>query len=140
MMRISISTICLGLTVSIASSATSLAAEKSYLCAISDVYECVSVTGCSRISLETANLAAVMVLDLENKKLKSAPIGQEAKAVDIDNLTIADKFILLHGVGQHATPPRSFSPLIDTKPGKRSAGGSTPDASLALTGKCTAQP
>jgi hypothetical protein len=81
-----------------------------------------------------------MVLDVENKKLKSAPIGQEAKAVDIDNLTIADKFILLHGVGQNAPTPRSFSALIDTETGKLSAGVSTPDASLALTGKCTAQP
>jgi hypothetical protein len=138
-MRILIS-MMLSLTVSVACTTPSLAAEKSYLCAIHDVYECVDVTGCNRISLETANLAAVMLLDLENKKLKSAPIGQEAKAVDIENLTIADKFILLHGVGQNAPTPRSFSALIDTETGKLSAGVSTPDASLALTGKCTAQP
>jgi hypothetical protein len=138
-MRILIS-MMLSLTVSVACTTPSLAAEKSYLCAIHDVYECVDVTGCNRISLETANLAAVMLFDLENKKLKSAPIGQEAKAVDIENLTIADKFILLHGVGQNAPTPRSFSALIDTETGKLSAGVSTPDASLALTGKCTAQP
>ena len=139
-MRILISMMSLSLTVSVACTTPSLAAEKSYLCAIHDVYECVDVTGCNRISLETANLAAVMALDVENKKLKSAPIGQEAKAVDIDNLTIADKFILLHGVGQNAPTPRSFSALIDTETGKLSAGVSIPDASLALTGKCTAQP
>src|SRR5262245_33259986 len=129
MMRFSISMMCLTLTVSVVNSALSLAAEKSYLCAINDVYECVGVTGCSRISLETANLAAVMVLDVENKKLKSAPIGQEAKSADIDNLTIVDKFILLHGVGQNAPTPRSFSALVDTETGKLSAGVSTPDAS-----------
>ena len=139
-MRTLISMMSLSLTVSVASTAPSLAAEKSYLCAIHDVYECVDVTGCNRISLETAKLAAVMVLDVENKKLKSAPIGQEAKAADIDNLTIVDKFILLHGVGQNAPTPRSFSALVDTETGKLSAGVSTPDASLALTGKCTAQP
>ena len=139
-MRTLISMMSLSLTVSVACTTPSLAAEKSYLCAIHDVYECVDVTGCNRISLETANLAAVMVLDVENKKLKSAPIGQEAKAVDIENLTIADKFILLHGVGQNAPTPRSFSALVDTETGKLSAGVSTPDASLALTGKCTAQP
>ena len=126
-MRILISMMSLSLTVSVASTAPSLAAEKSYLCAIHDVYECVDVTGCNRISLETANLAAVMVLDVENKKLKSAPIGQEAKAADIDNLTIVDKFILLHGVGQNAPTPRSFSALIDTETGKLSAGVSTPE-------------
>jgi hypothetical protein len=139
-MRILISMMSLSLTLSVACATPSSAAEKSYLCAIHDVYECVDVTGCNRISLETANLAAVLVLDVENKKLKSAPIGQETKAVDIDNLTIADKFILLHGVGQNAPTPRSFSALIDTETGKLSAGVSTPDASLALTGKCTAQP
>ena len=139
-MRNLISMMSLSLTVSVACTTPSLASEKSYLCAIHDVYECVDVEGCNRISLETANLAAVMVLDVENKKLKSAPIGQEAKAVDIDNLTIADKFILLHGVGQNAPTPRSFSALVDTETGKLSAGVSTPDASLALTGKCTAQP
>jgi hypothetical protein len=139
-MRILISMMSLSLTVSVACTTPSLAAEKSYLCAVHDVYECVDVTGCNRISLETANLAAVMVLDVENKKLKSAPIGQEAKAADIDNLTIVDKFILLHGVGQNAPTPRSFSALVDTETGKLSAGVSTPDASLALTGKCTAQP
>ena len=139
-MRILMSMMSLSLVYVACTTTPSLAAEKSYLCAIHDVYECVDVTGCDRISLETANLAAVMVLDVENKKLKSAPIGQEAKAIDIDNLTIADKFILLHGVGQNAPTPRSFSALIDTETGKLSAGVSTPDASLALTGKCTAQP
>jgi hypothetical protein len=130
----------LSLTVSVGSTAPSLSAEKSYLCAIHDVYECVDVTGCNRISLETANLAAVIVLDVENKKLKSAAIGQDAKAVDINDLTITDKFILLHGIGQNTPTPRSFSALIDTETGKLSGGVSTPDASLALTGKCTAQP
>src|SRR5215470_3429929 len=138
-MRIMISVFC-GLTLTVATSATSWAVEKSYLCAVSDVYECASVTGCARISLETANLAAVMVVDIENKELKSAPIGGEAKAVNIENLTISDKFILLHGIGQNAPTPRSFSALIDTETGALHAGVSTPDASLALTGKCTAQP
>ena len=114
-MRILISMMSLSLTVSRACTTPSLGAEKSYLCAVHDVYECVDVTGCNRISLETAYSAAVMVLDVENKKLKSAPIGQEAKAADIDNLTIVDKFILLHGVGQNAPTPRSFSALVDTE-------------------------
>ena len=138
-MRISISRACLVLAFTWTAPALA-SAEKSYLCAINDVYECVSVTGCNRISLETANLAGVIVLDIENKKLKSAPIGQEAKSVDIENLTFEDKFILLHGVGQNSPTPRSFSALVDTETGNLSAGVSTPDASLALVGKCTAQP
>ena len=139
-MRFSITKVCLGLTVLLATAASSVAAENTYLCSISDVYECADVTGCSRISLETANLAAVMVLDVENKKLKSAPLGQAPRAADVDSLTVMDNLILLHGIGKNAPTPRAFSALIDMETGKLSAGVSTPDASLAITGKCTAQP
>jgi hypothetical protein len=139
-MRLSISRSCLGLTCLVVTSASAMAAEKAYLCAISDVYECVDVTGCQRISLETANLAPVMLLDIENKKLKSAPIGQDPRSADIDNVEVVDEYVLLHGIGRNAPTPRAFSALISTKTGALSAGVSTPDASLALRGKCTAQP
>jgi hypothetical protein len=139
-MRLSTSKACLGLACLVMTSASAMATERAYLCAISDVYECVDVTGCQRISLETANLAPVMLLDIENKKLKSAPLGQEARSADIDNVEVVDEYILLHGIGRSAPTPRAFSALISTKTGKLSAGVSTPDASLALTGKCTAQP
>ena len=115
-------------------------AAGTYLCAINEVYECVTMTGCSRISLETANLAPVMMLDVENKKLKSAPIGQEARSTDIENVTVEEDYVLFHGVGKNAPTPRSFSALVSTKTGNLSAGVSTPDASLAITGQCTGQP
>jgi len=115
-------------------------AEKSYLCAINEVYECVAMTGCSRISLETANLAAIMLIDVENKKLSSAPLGQEPRADDIENVTVTDDAILLHGIGKRGPTDRTWSALISLKTGKMSAGVSTPDASLALSGRCTAQP
>jgi len=139
-MRLSIPKACLGLSFLFITSAPAMATEKAYLCAISDVYECTDVTGCQRISLETANLAPVMLLDIENKKLKSAPIGQDPRSADIDSLEVVDEYVLLHGVGRNAPTPRAFSALIATKTGKLSAGVSTPDASLALTGKCTARP
>lgn len=139
-MRLSIPKACLGLTLLVVTSASSLAAEKPYVCAINEVYECVDVKGCQRISLETANLPAVILLDVENKKLKSAPLGQEPKATDIENVTVTDDLILFHGIGKNAPTPRAFSALVSMKTGKLFAGVSTPDASLALSGKCTAQP
>jgi hypothetical protein len=139
-MRLSISKACLGLAWLVVTSASAMATEKAYLCAISDVYECADVKGCQRISLETANLAPVMLLDIENKKLKSAPIGQDPRSADIDSLEVVDEYVLIHGIGKNAPTPRAFSAVISTKTGKMSAGVSTPDASLALTGKCTAQP
>jgi hypothetical protein len=139
-MRLSIPKACMLIAALFVSTAPSMASEKSYLCAISEVYECVEVTGCQRISLETANLPAVMVLDVENKKLKSAPLDQDSRTADIDSLTTADDLILFHGVGKNGPTPRTFSALISMKTGKLTAGVSTPDASLAITGKCTGQP
>lgn len=139
-MHLSISKACLGLSFLFLALAPSLAAEKAYLCAINEVYECVDLTGCNRISLKTANLPAVMLLDVEKKKFKSAPLGQEPIANDIENVTVTGEFVLLHGIGKNAPTPRAFSALVSMKTGKLSAGVSTPDASLAITGECTAQP
>jgi hypothetical protein len=98
----------------------------------------VGVTGCSRISLEDANLAGVMLIDVENKQLKSAPLGGEPTSDAIDSVTVADDAILLHGVGKKDTG-RTWSAVISLKTGNLSAGVSTLNSSLALSGRCTAK-
>ena len=55
-MRISTSKVFLWLAFSCIVPATGFTEEKSYLWAINEVYECVAVTGCSRISIDDANL------------------------------------------------------------------------------------
>ena len=59
-MRNSISKACVGLAFLCMTPATGFAEEKSYVCAINEVYECVTVTGCSRVSLEAANVAGII--------------------------------------------------------------------------------
>jgi hypothetical protein len=118
---------------------TSLAAEKSYICAINDVYECLPVTGCKRMSLEDANLAGIMLLDIENKQLKSAPLGGETRADDIEGVVVTDKAILLHGTGKRESD-RTWSALVSLETGNLTAGVSTLDSALSLLGKCSAQP
>ena len=83
-MRILISKVCVGLAFLCVIPATGSTAEKSYVCAINEVYECVAVTGCSRISLEDANLVGIMLIDMEKKQLRTAPLGGEAGAADIE--------------------------------------------------------
>ena len=80
--------------------ATGFAEEKSYVCAINEVYECVTITGCSRVSLADANVAGIMVLDIEKKQLRSAPLGGEPRADDIEGLIVTNKAILIHGRGK----------------------------------------
>jgi hypothetical protein len=119
--------------------ATGFTEEKSYLCAINEVYECVAVTGCSRISLEDANLVGIMLIDMEKKQLRTAPLGGEPRADDIESVAVTDKAILLHGTGKRETD-RTWSAVISLETGNVTAGVSTLDSSLSLLGKCTAQP
>ena len=136
-MRISISKACLGFAFTCIAPAP-VFAEQAYLCAINEVYECVAVAGCSRISLEDANLAGVMLIDVEKKQLSSAPLGQDPSTDAIDSVTVADDAILLHGIGKKDTN-RTWSAVISLKSGNLSAGVSTPNSSLALAGRCTAK-
>jgi hypothetical protein len=138
-MRISISKFCVGLVFLCMAPAAGFAAEKSYLCAINEVDECVAVTGCSRISLEDANLVGIMLIDLEKKQLRRAPLGGEPSADDIESVAVTDKAILLHGNGKKDAD-RTWSAVIALDTGNLTAGVSTLDSSLSLLGKCTAQP
>jgi hypothetical protein len=138
-MRISISKMFVGLAALCMVPTTGFAEEKSYVCAINEVYECVTVTGCSRISLENANLAGIMVIDMEKKQLRTAPLGGEHRADDIESVAVTDKAILLHGTGKRETD-RTWSAVISLETGNVNAGVSTLDSSLSLVGKCSAQP
>ena len=136
-MRNSICKLCVGLAFVGMIPSTAFTAEKSYLCAINEVYECVAVSGCSRISLEDANLTGIMLLDLEKKQLSIAPLGQDPSTEDIEGVTVSDDAILLHGIGKKG---RTWSAAISPKTGSLSAGVSSLDSSLALLGTCTAKP
>jgi hypothetical protein len=81
-----------------------------------------------------------MLIDIENKKLTSAPLGQKPTTNDIENVAVTDESVLLHGIGKSGPTDRTWSALISLKTGKMSAGVSTPDASLALSGRCTGTP
>ncbi len=139
-MRMTISKACLGLAVLCMAPTASVAAEKSYVCAVHEVFECVAVKGCTPITLAAANLAAVMWLDLEAKTLTTTAIGQEATVAELKNVTVTENAVLLHGLGKSGKTDRVWSAIISTKTGKLSAGVSTPDASLALQGRCTTKP
>jgi hypothetical protein len=138
-MRISITKLCVGLAFLCLVPTTGFTAEKSYVCAINEVYECVAVTGCSRISLDDANLTGILLFDMEKKQMRTAPLGGERRADDLDSVEVTDKAILLHGRGKKDTG-RTWSAIISLETGNLNAGVSTLESSLSLLGKCTAQP
>jgi hypothetical protein len=62
-----------------------------------------------------------MVLDLEKKQLRSAPLGGEPRADDIEGVDVTNKAILLHGTGKRETD-RTWSTLISLETGNLTAG------------------
>jgi hypothetical protein len=138
-MRISISNAWVGLALLCTTPPAAFAEEKSYVCAINEVYECVTVAGCSRISLADANVAGIMVLDIEKKQLRSAPLGGEPRADDIEGIAMTGKAILLHGTGKRETD-RTWNAIVSLETGNLTAGISTLDSSLSLLGNCSAKP
>jgi len=80
----------------------------------------------------------VVIIDMEKKQLRTAPLGGEHRADDIDSVAVTDKAIVLHGSGIKQMD-RTWSAVISLETGNLTAGVSTLDSSLSLLGN-TAQP
>ena len=126
----------LGLICLLAVPATASAVKGTYMCAFTDVYECVEVAGCKRVSHDFANLAPVLKFDFDNKVMTSDDLGSEPREVEMKNMEEKDGVLLFHGIGNNPDSPRSFSAAISTKTGKIRAGITTADATLSMTGDC----
>ena len=135
-MRSMISKAGLGLICLLVAPATASAAEGTYMCAFTDVYECTAVAGCKRVSLDFVNLAPVLKFDFDKNRISSDDLGSEPREVDLKNVVQKGDIILLHGLGDNEESPRSFSAAISTKTGKIRGGITTGDATLSLTGDC----
>ena len=135
-MRSMISKAGLGLICLVAAPASLAAAEGTYTCAFTDVYECVDVKGCHRVSLDFANLAPVLKFDFDKKVMTSDDIGSDPREIEMSNMVEEDGIVLMHGIGKNSASPRSFSGALSLKTGKIRAGISTADATLSLSGDC----
>jgi hypothetical protein len=112
------------------------AAEGAYICAFTDVFECVDVEGCKRVTNDDVNLPPVLKVDFDKKVMTSDDLGVDPTDIEIKDVVTAGDLVLLHGIGKNETSPRSFSAAISTKSGKLHAGITTGDATLALVGDC----
>ena len=135
-MRSMISKATLGLLCLFATPATVMAAEGTYTCAFTDIFECADVVGCKRVTLEFANLPPVLEIDFDKKVMTSDDIGRDPRKIELNNMVEKGDLVLLHGIGRNDVSPRSFSAAISTKTGKLHAGISTGDATLSLVGDC----
>jgi len=126
----------LGLLCLFAAPASLAAAEGTYTCAFTDIFECVDVAGCKRVTNDFVNLAPVLKLDFDKKIMTSDDIGEEPTNIELKEVVKTGDVVLLHGIGRNDVSPRSFSAAISTKTGKFHAGITTGDATIALVGDC----
>jgi hypothetical protein len=134
-MRSMISKAGLGLLCLLAAPASVLAADGTYTCAFTDIFECADVVGCKRVTNDAVNLPPILELDFDEKVMRSDDLGEDPTEIKIEVVKSGD-LILLHGIGRNELSPRSFSSAISTKSGKFHAAITTGDATLALTGDC----
>jgi hypothetical protein len=113
--------------------AASAAVSGSYICAIGEVYECMGVTGCKRVSTDTINLSEFIVVDVDKKQLTEAAIGENEETEDIEGLSSNDKNIFLYGTQDQET----WNATISLENGALTGGISSGASSFALFGNCT---
>ena len=113
--------------------ATAIAAGGSYICAISEVFECQPVQGCKEVSTNTINLAEFIVIDVDKKTMTGASIGDKPQSEDVEGLTETDKNIFLYGTQDVET----WNATISLETGALTGGIASSPSSFALFGNCT---
>jgi hypothetical protein len=126
----------LGLLCLFSTPAAVSAAQGTFMCAFTDIFECVDVEGCKRVANDDVNLPPVLKLDFDKKVMTSDDLEKDPTEIDIKDMVENGDIVLLHGIGRNDLSPRSFSAAISTKTGKFHAGITTGDATLALVGDC----
>lgn len=111
----------------------STAYADSYICAISEVFECQGVVGCKETSTEAINLANFLVLDTDKKQLTGAQLGRASQTEDVEGVTVTDKNVFLYGTQDVET----WNATISLETGALTGGITSGQSSIALFGNCT---
>ena len=113
--------------------AAATAATGSYMCAFTDVYECETVTGCQRASLDAVNIPEFIVIDLDKKQLTGASMADINRTEDIEGMTSTDKLVFLHGTQDEET----WNATITLETGSLAGGITSGQSSFSVFGNCT---
>jgi hypothetical protein len=112
------------------------AAASSYLCAISEVYECAAADGCERADLKDINLSAFITVDVDKKQLSSAGVGEALRTEDIEGVAMTDKAVFLYGTQDEET----WNATLSLENGALSGGITSGPSSFAIFGNCMPKP
>jgi hypothetical protein len=106
---------------------------EAYICAITEVFECEDVKGCTEVSTNTINLAELVVLDPDKKTMTGVSLNETAQSEDIEGVTVTDKHIFLYG----HQDVESWNATISLANGALTGGISSDTSAFALFGHCT---
>jgi hypothetical protein len=109
------------------------ASAESYICAISEVFECEAVTGCKETTVTAVNLSNFIVLDTDKKTLTGAALNKAAESEDVEGMEITEKHIFLHGHQDEET----WNATVSLEDGVLTGGITSQPSSFALFGHCT---
>jgi hypothetical protein len=123
----------LALAVGLCALAAPAFAEGSYICAISEVFECEPVIGCKEVTTDHINLSEFIVVDTDKKTLTGASLGETAQTEDAEGVVVTDKNIFLYGTQDVET----WNATVSLENGNLTGGISSGDSSFALFGHCT---
>ena len=108
-------------------------AADSYICGISEVFECLALKGCNEVSPQTINMSPLIALDIDKKQLSSAAMGGAARSEDIEGVSTTDKAIFLYG----SQDQNSWNATISLETGALTGGVTSGTSSFAMFGSCT---
>jgi hypothetical protein len=108
-------------------------AGDSYICGISEVFECLALKGCNEVSPQTINMSPLMALDIDKKQLSAAGMGGTARTEDIEGVSTTDKAVFLYG----SQDQNSWNATISLETGALTGGITSGTSSFALFGNCT---
>jgi hypothetical protein len=109
------------------------ASAESYICAVTQVYECEDVVGCKQVSTDAINLAELIVLDTDKKTLTGASLNEKSQSEDIEGMELTEKNIFLHGHQGDDT----WNATVSLENGAMTGGIASGTSSFALFGYCT---
>lgn len=114
---------------------TPAAADVAYACSVAEVFQCTAVTGCQRVSAQTANLPPLVTLNIKQKNLLSGLFGGDP-LFDPGDMYEDDKVLILHGRKALLT----WTAVVSKETGEYSGSISELGKTFAQFGSCTPQP
>lgn len=111
---------------------TQAAAMPAYVCSVAEVFECTAVSGCKRVTRQSANLPPMVTLNTKEKNLFSGLFGGES-LLENGDVYEDEKVVILRGRRKLQT----WSAVVNKVTGDMSGTIAQLDRAFTQFGHCT---